>query len=117
MSTNDDEYGGCYIPKGTIVFGSTMASLNDFWALFVSWLSLFRSILNDPKVFNNPLKYQPERYLKDGKLNPDVMVLDSVVFGYGRRWVHPIYLYKFRYISHGAFSHFFPLAKFVLEDN
>ena len=33
------------------------------------------------------MKYQPERYLKDGKLNPDVMDPDSVAFGFGRRSV------------------------------
>jgi hypothetical protein len=48
---------------------------------------LFRSILHDPKLFNNPMEYRPERYLKDGKLNPDVMDPDSVAFGFGRRSV------------------------------
>ena len=60
--------------------------------LFVSWLSLLRSILHDPEVFSNPMEYQPERYLKDGKLNPDMMDRDSVAFGYGRRWVYTTYL-------------------------
>jgi len=67
MATNDDEYDGYYIPKGTIIFGN-------------GW-----SILHDPKSFNNPMEYQPERYLKDGKLNPDIMDPASVAFGYGRR--------------------------------
>ena len=42
------------------------------------------------------MEYQPERYLKDGKLNPDVIDPESVAFGYGRRWVYltysPIYI-------------------------
>ena len=33
------------------------------------------------------MEYQPERYLKDGKLNPDAMDPASVAFGYGRRSV------------------------------
>ena len=33
------------------------------------------------------MEYQPERYLKDGKLNSDVMDPDTVAFGYGRRSV------------------------------
>ena len=61
--------------------------------LFMFWLSLFRSILHDPKVFNNPEEYQPERYLKDGKLNPNVMDRDSVAFGHGRRWAYFLYIY------------------------
>ena len=59
--------------------------MNDYWALFTSLLSLFRSILHDPKIFKNPMEYQPERYLNDEKLNPNVMDLDSVAFGFGRR--------------------------------
>ncbi|KAF8815532.1 cytochrome P450 [Phlegmacium glaucopus] len=67
VATNDDEYNGYYIPKGTVVMGN-------------SW-----SILHDPEVFNDPMEYRPERYLKDGKLNPDVLDPSSVAFGYGRR--------------------------------
>ena len=52
---------------------------------------MLRSILHDPKVFDNPMEYQPERYLKDGKLNPDVMKLNSLPFGYGRRLVFTAY--------------------------
>ena len=37
------------------------------------------------------MEYDPERYLKDGKLNPDVMDTDSVAFGFGRRLVDPKY--------------------------
>jgi len=43
------------------------------------------SILHDPENFNEPMEYRPERYLKDGKLNPDVIDSDSVAFGFGRR--------------------------------
>ena len=45
--------------------------------------------MHDPKAFNNPMEYDPERYLKDGKLNPNVMDSDSVAFGFGRRSVDP----------------------------
>ena len=43
--------------------------------------------MHDPKVFDNPMAFQPERYLKDGKLDPDAMDPVSVAFGYGRRSV------------------------------
>ena len=52
---------------------------------------LFRSIVHDSKYFKDPMKYQPERYLKDGVLNPDVLDTDSIAFGFGRRLVsYPI---------------------------
>ena len=43
------------------------------------------------------MEYQPERYLKDGKLNPDMMDRDSVAFGYGRRCVYNL---RFTVTSH-----------------
>ena len=61
-------------------------------------ISLIRSILHDPKTFNNPMEYQPERYL-NGKLNPDVVDSDSVAFGFGRRSVDLPYSVM-RHISH-----------------
>ena len=48
---------------------------------------LFRGILHDSNVFNDPMEFRPERYLKDGKLNPDVRDPDSAAFGFGRRSV------------------------------
>jgi Cytochrome P450 len=48
-------------------------------------------MMHDPEVFNEPMVFQPERYLKDGKLNPDVRDPDSAVFGFGRRSVDPAY--------------------------
>lgn len=66
-ATDDDEYDGYYIPKGTVLLGN-------------AW-----SILHDPKAFNDPMEYQPERYLKDGKPNLDVRDPGTVAFGFGRR--------------------------------
>ncbi|KIM82727.1 hypothetical protein PILCRDRAFT_88402 [Piloderma croceum F 1598] len=65
-STQDEEYDGFFIPKGTNVMGNT-------------W-----SILHNPDVYPEPEKFRPQRFLTDGKLNPDIR--DSVAaFGYGRR--------------------------------
>ena len=51
--------------------------------------------MHDREVFNDPEEFQPERYLKDGKLNPAVRDPDCAAFGYGRRSVNttqsPIY--------------------------
>ena len=55
---------------------------------------LFRSILHDRKVFNNPQEFLPERFLKDGKLNPDVRDPDCAVFGFGRRLVNTNTIYS-----------------------
>ena len=90
MSTTDDEYNGFYIPKGTTMICN--AWLAHHLMPFSFCLNfLFRSILHDHKAFNSPQEFQPERYLKDGKLNPDVRDPDSAAFGFGRRSVNTIY--------------------------
>ncbi|KAF7422756.1 hypothetical protein PC9H_010914 [Pleurotus ostreatus] len=63
----DDVYEGYFIPKGTIV------SIN-MW-----------SIHHDPENYPNPFAFDPDRFMKDGKLNPDVLDPTSVAFGLGRR--------------------------------
>ena len=47
--------------------------------------------MHDRDVFDNPQEFQPERYLKDGKLNPDVRDPDCAAFGFGRRSVNTTY--------------------------
>ena len=89
MSSFDDEYNGFYIPKGTILIGNAwlVGSVNPISVLNFS----FRSILNDRKFFNDPQEFQPERYLKDGKLNPAMRDPDCAAFGFGRRSVNTTY--------------------------
>ncbi|KAH9855895.1 cytochrome P450 [Lenzites betulinus] len=66
-STEDDVFRGYFIPKGTMVIA-------NIWAY-----------LNDPKHYPGPEKFTPERFLKDGQLNPDVLDPTNIAFGYGRR--------------------------------
>ena len=42
--------------------------------------------MHDLKVFPDPLEYKPERYLKNGRLDPRVPSSPTVAaFGFGRR--------------------------------
>ncbi|KAJ2932188.1 hypothetical protein H1R20_g4911, partial [Candolleomyces eurysporus] len=66
-STEDDEYDGYFIPKGTIVIPNN-------WAM-----------MHDPQVFENPFEFNPERYLKDGKIDRSVPDAELAAFGHGRR--------------------------------
>ncbi|RXW16405.1 hypothetical protein EST38_g9451 [Candolleomyces aberdarensis] len=63
----DDYYDGYFIPKGTIVIGNA-------WA-----------VLHDPDVFENPMEFIPERYIKNGKFNNDLPNPLDFFFGFGRR--------------------------------
>lgn len=63
----DDEYDGYYIPKGTTVVANV-------WAM-----------LQDPQDYPNPETFTPERFIKDGDINPDVLDPMRLAFGFGRR--------------------------------
>ncbi|KAJ2926936.1 hypothetical protein H1R20_g10147, partial [Candolleomyces eurysporus] len=65
----DDYYDGYFIPKGTIVIGNAWAALHD------------------PDVFENPMEFKPERYIKNGKFNQDLPNPLEFSFGFGRRQV------------------------------
>jgi len=65
--TVDDEYMGYFIPKGTLVIQNT-------WA-----------ILHDPEAYPHPETFDPERFLQDGELNPDIRDPGVAAFGAGRR--------------------------------
>ena len=41
----------------------------------------------DPAAYPNPREFQPERFLKDGQLDPDVRDPCKFQFGFGRRYV------------------------------
>ncbi|KAJ8081611.1 hypothetical protein PM082_007457 [Marasmius tenuissimus] len=62
----EDRYRGYYIPKDTTV-------LPNVWAIF-----------HDERMYPDPYKFNPERWLKEGKINPEVRDVTSG-FGFGRR--------------------------------
>jgi hypothetical protein len=50
------------------------------------------------------MTFKPERYLKDGKINPDILDPMVATFGFGRRSVQSKFFYSFDHhpISGGA---------------
>ncbi|KAJ7052152.1 cytochrome P450 [Mycena amicta] len=63
----EDEYRGYRIPAGSVVIGNT-------WAL-----------LNDKDVYPDPEAFKPERFVLDGKPNPEIRDPETAAFGFGRR--------------------------------
>lgn len=49
-------------------------------------MTIIRAILHDESVFTEPEEFNPERYLKDGKLDPSVRQPEVSAFGFGRRY-------------------------------
>ncbi|TBU40261.1 cytochrome P450 [Dichomitus squalens] len=66
-TTEDMEYSGYFIPKGTILMPSSWACLHD------------------PEVYPEPGRFIPDRFMRDGQLDPDVRDPARFAFGYGRR--------------------------------
>ncbi|KAM5531259.1 hypothetical protein V8D89_015060 [Ganoderma adspersum] len=67
LSMEEDEYKGYRIPARSAV-------VSNPWAY-----------ARDPGLYPDPEAFNPERYLKDGKLDPSVQDPATIVFGYGRR--------------------------------
>ena len=65
--TQDDIYREYSIPAGATV-------IENIWAVF-----------RDPALYTDPDSFNPDRFLKDGKLNPLIYNPEDKVFGSGRR--------------------------------
>ncbi|KAI0662030.1 cytochrome P450 [Cubamyces menziesii] len=63
----DDIVDGYFIPAGSLIMPNT-------WA-----------ILHDPEAYDAPEEFRPERFIRDGKLDPSVRAPYAYAFGYGRR--------------------------------
>ncbi|KAG6908819.1 hypothetical protein DXG01_003172 [Tephrocybe rancida] len=63
----DDEYNGYRLPKGSIIIANA-------WAM-----------LHDENIYPRPFDFDPDRFLKNGKLDPNVRDPMHAAFGFGRR--------------------------------
>ena len=46
-----------------------------------------RAILHDDEAYENPLSFNPDRFIKDGRLNTEIRDPATAAFGFGRRSV------------------------------
>jgi Cytochrome P450 len=82
----DDVYEGAFLPAGSLVLGNTWC-VNPAGTV-TSFLPLFsrRAILQDEHAYKDPETFNPDRFLKDGKLDPNVRSPEVAAFGFGRRY-------------------------------
>ncbi|KAI0798709.1 cytochrome P450 [Irpex lacteus] len=63
----DDYYEGYFIPEGTLIMANV-------WHM-----------LRDPQEYPEPERFNPDRFIKEGAINPKVRDPNTVAFGFGRR--------------------------------
>ncbi|KAI0628195.1 cytochrome P450 [Trametes polyzona] len=67
VAYEDDEFAGYHIPKGTLMF-------TNFW-----------TYSRNPELYPDPETFNPDRFIKDGKLDPGTRDPYWFIFGLGRR--------------------------------
>jgi len=63
----EDEYKGYRIPASSVIIANA-------WAM-----------LHDERVYPDPFKFKPERFMRDGKFDKQVLDPDHACWGFGRR--------------------------------
>ncbi|KAM5539388.1 hypothetical protein V8D89_006840 [Ganoderma adspersum] len=66
-TVEDDFFRGYFVPAGSVLIANSWACMHD------------------PAVYEDPDEFHPDRFIRDGKLNPDVLDPATIIFGSGRR--------------------------------
>lgn len=83
----DDEFRGYFIPAGTSVLPNAWCVPGYSACRQIAYCACntSRAMLHDPAAYEDPDEFRPERFLRDGQLDPTVLDPASFAFGFGRR--------------------------------
>jgi hypothetical protein len=60
-------------------------SCSSIIEILLRQLLFSRAMLHDEAIYPKPFEFNPDRFMKDGELNPDIRDPGHAVFGFGRR--------------------------------
>ena len=63
-----------------------------------------RACMHDSEMYPDPDTFQPERFIREGRIDPDVRDPNAFVFGYGRRLVHGTLLLFVHFVTSPDFG-------------
>lgn len=86
-TVKDDEFHGYFIPAGTTVIGGVWYVPFRQQDPLSHITATNRGCAHDPAIYADPDTFNPDRFIKDGQLDPNVLDPASLVFGWGRRYV------------------------------
>lgn len=87
----DDEFHGYFIPAGTVlipnVWYASFAHLSHSSCL-IAVVETYRACMHDPDEYDSPDEFNPDRFVRDGKLDDTAChTVTTLAFGFGRRYV------------------------------
>jgi cytochrome P450 len=88
MTTEDDEYCGYLIPKGAVLIANvwSVSVTRSFVVSCLTFISSYlRSFTHDPEIYNEPMSFNPGRFLQHENGTAPECDPQKFVFGFGRR--------------------------------
>lgn len=72
LTSRDTEFMACH--RSNCVYSRSQTNLTPH-----------RAMLHDPEEYPQPDEFIPERFIKGGKINPNIQDPTEIAFGFGRR--------------------------------
>lgn len=100
-STEDDVYKGFTIPAGSIVMANAWSAALNYFSLCLTKFAC-RAMFHDEKIYPDSYTFNPDRFIKEGKIDLSVQDPELIAFGFGRRvwWVSSTCSYVFQVHKH-----------------
>ena len=86
-SKDDDVYDDYYIPGGSIVMVNQWYASSGTPHRAALMILGIRALSRDETMYPDPERFDPERFLVNGRLNPEIRDPGTYAFGFGRRYV------------------------------